>query len=130
MRTITSCISHQKIVYDQNKYLDIGGNIVERDPVEYPYSYDPYVLYKCGTYKETDTPYYSDRVRQWSEFNNALSQIGLKPYGAPYERMSWKNPKQVAQVMSILLKKKVECTAIMEGANYYNGSPYWIVYVR
>lgn len=132
MRTITSCISHQKTVYNSNEYLDIRGNIVDRNPVEYPYSYDPYVLYKCETYKETDTSYYSDRVQQWSkqEFNNALSQMGLKPYGAPYERMSWKNPEQVGQLMSILLKSKVECTAIMEGANYYNGYPYWIVYVR
>lgn len=134
MRTTKSCISGREIIYDERKYRDLEGNIVERNPKEHPYSYDPYVLYKSPDYKKTDCSYYSDRVMhccfEKAEIDNALNQMGLKSYGASWETMSWKNPEQVECFMSILLKKKVKCTAIMEGCNYGNGYPYWLVYIQ
>lgn len=134
MRTIKCPISRQQITYDEEKYLDLKGNIVKRNPVEYPYSYNPYVIYKADDYKESDLPYYNDRVIDSyytsQEIDNALSQMGLKRYGAHWERLSWTNPEQIGRFMSILMKKNVICTAIMQGCNYGNGNPYWLVYIR
>lgn len=56
--------------------------------------------------------------------------MGLKRYGAAWERLSWKDAEQVETFMSILLKEKVKCTAIMEGCNFCNGCIYWIVYIQ
>lgn len=134
MRKTKSSISGREIIFDEEKYIDLKGNIVERNPVEFPYTYEPYVIYKSPDYRENDCAYYSDRVMHCyfneDEIVNALSQMGLKPYGAEWERMSWKNPRHVEDFMSILLKKKVKCTAIMEGCNYGNGYPYWLAYIQ
>lgn len=135
-RTVKSNISGREISFNDSEYVDLNGNIVKRNRIEYPYSYDPYVIYKGSDFHKTDTPYYSDRIEHCyftaEEFENALSQAGLKRYGASWEsdRMSWKNSDHVTRLMSILLKKDVKCTAILEGCNYGNGYPYWLVYIR
>lgn len=134
MRTTKSSISGREISYDETKYLDLQGNIVERNPIEHPYQYDPYVIYKDSDFDGTENSYYSDRVMhcyfEKQEINDALDQMGLKPYGPSWETMSWKNPDQVGRFLSILLKKHMRCTAIMEGCNYANGYPYWIAYMQ
>lgn len=124
--------TRREIIY--SNYRDLEGNIVKRNREEYPYSYEPYVIYKNSDFKKTDTAYYSDRVEHCyftnDEIENALIQLGLQRYGSSCERMSWKNENHVTRLMSILLKKDVKCTAILEGCNYGNGYPYWLVYIQ
>lgn len=117
-----------------NLFLDIHGKPVKRTPWQFPYSYDPYVIFKSEFFTPKDNPYYHDRIEYCyysrEEQDNALEQIRLKRYGAEYERFSWKNPSHVENFLSILMNKAVRCTAITEGANYSTGYPYWIVYVQ
>lgn len=92
------------------------------------------MIYKDANFQKTDSPYYSDRIEYCyfsnEEFEKALCQIGLKRYGESMKRMSWKNHYNIKSLMSILLKKDVKCTAILEGCNYGNGYPYWIFYIQ
>jgi hypothetical protein len=37
-------------VHREERFLDINGKSVERNQEEYPYSYDPYVLWKDDAY--------------------------------------------------------------------------------
>lgn len=134
MRTVTNnfwCMEGE--TYDEKAYVDIEGKIVNRNPMEYPYSYNPFVIYKSNDYKNTDTPYYYDRILskfKKEDINNALDKIGLKMYGPEMIRMSWKNPYHVEQFVSILFKRTVKCTAIMEGCKFFDGYKYWIVYIQ
>lgn len=124
----------RRIVYDETKYRDLEGNIVERNPIEYPFSYEPYVLFKSLDYQKTDREFCSDLVEHFNfteqEIDSALNQMGFKNSGTSEKRISWKNPQQVERLMSILLKKNVKCTAIMEVCNCDHGYPYWIVYIQ
>ena len=43
-------------------FLDIYGKPVERTPWQFPYSYDPYVIYKSELFTPEDNAYDHDRI--------------------------------------------------------------------
>lgn len=123
----------------QKRYLDIEGNFVKKTQDEFPYSYDPYVIYYSHYFEKSDLVFLSDKINgscYASPFYNrivrcnALEKMGLKEFGTSFERISWRNPLQVQKYLSILMKKPVYVTAITEGAYGRNGNPYWIIYVK
>lgn len=128
--------SGEKRTYNKKKYQNLEGNFVEKNPIEAPYTYYPYVIYKSYEYnKESDFSIYSDLIMSciYSEekINKALNQINLKLYSDNNnELFSWKKPSHVELLVSALEKKEFKCTAILEGCNVANGRPYWIVYMR
>ncbi len=111
----------------RNKYLDLEGNVVERDPDSFPYSYDPYVIYKSPEHKKDDICYYHDRIVQ-CYYTNEEIESAKKSLGIEY--VHWKDPLEVGKFLSILMSKQLIVTAITEGANYGTGYPYWIIYVQ
>ena len=129
MRTVTNPFYCRKgTTYDENDYHDLDGNIVKNNPIEYPYSYDDYVIYRSPHYKKTDTIYYLGGGGGYSDKEiNVLSQMGLKPLGASCETLSYEDPKQVARFISIIMQKTVTCTAIVKGC-FGCGNPYYHVY--
>lgn len=132
MRTVTNPFYCMKgVEYDETKYCDLEGNIVENNPMEYPYSYDPYVIYKSSDYKPTDVPFHCWEVMYSikEEVDKALNQMGLKRFGPSWEHLSWEVPQQVERFMGILMKQNITCTAIVKCC-YGDGNPYWIVYLH
>ena len=110
-------------------FVDIYGFPVERDPINYPYSYDAFVIYMANDFNpNTDFRVYSDRVTNGhyseQELSEACSQVTDR------EEISWRDPDQVGKFMSILRKKNMQCTAITQCCNFLNGYPYWCVYLR
>ena len=99
------------------------------------------MLYKSKDFNPTDLSAYSDRVERFSftvketdkereiDFSELISQINLRTYGSS-NRFYWTNPEQVSQVMTLVMGKTVQCTAILEGCNVATGYPYWVVYVQ
>ncbi len=131
MRTVTNSFYCAKgVTYDETKYRDLNGNIVRNNPIEEPYGYDTYVIYKSPFFKKTDTEYCFGSCPCDSEENvNALSQMGLKLYGSPYERLCCENHQQVETFLSIIMGRKVKCTAITKGC-YGDGNPRYTAYIQ
>lgn len=124
MRTVTNSFYCMKGVrYDETKYRDLNGEIVENNPMEYPYSYDTYVIYKSPFFKKTDTKYYFGSGPGNSEKElNALKLMGIK-------RLSCENYSQVEIFLSIILERDVVCTAITKGC-FGGGNPNYTVYIK
>ena len=112
-------------------YVDITGSPVERDPLRYPYSYDPYVIYMADDFNpETDFGEYSDRIMNGFYSEQEISKARRQVTNDPNRNISWKDPEQVSKFMTILMRKSVKCTAIIQECNRSSGYPYWCVYLR
>lgn len=131
MRTVTNSFYCMKgVKYDETKYRDLDGNIVKVNPMEKPYSHDTYVIYKSPFFRKTDTEYcFGSGPHNSVETVNALNKMGLKLYGASYERLCCENPQQVETFLSIIMEKNVKCTAITKGCYGY-GNPRYTAYVQ
>ena len=140
MRTAKK-LSGRTIKYNEYRFVDINGIPVQRDPISFPYSFDPYVLYKSKDFNPTDLSAYSDRVERFSFTVKETDKEGeiyereidfaelISQYGST-NRFYWTNPEQVSLVMSLVMGKQVQCTAILEGCNVATGYPFWLVYVK
>jgi hypothetical protein len=107
-------------------YVDLDGNPVERNPEDWPYSYDAYVVYKSEEYQKTDRWTYSDRMSQWDrdKYDNAKKAVWPKnPCGQCFDG---KSPKDINKFLDICFGREVKLTAILKGCNVSNGYPYWI----
>lgn len=112
-------------------YVDINGRPVTRNPLRYPYSFDPYVIYKAEDFDpKIDSSVYSDRVTNLFYSKQEIYEARRQVTNDPYRDISWSNPEQVSKFMTILEKKSVRCTAIIQECNWSNGYPYWRVYLR
>ena len=95
------------------KDVDIHGEEVRRTKRDYPYSYDPYLIWGKPCKKEDGIKYnytYSDRLE------------GTR-YASYMER---KNPSFIKNALEKELKKEITVHAIAEGANQSNGYEYWV----
>jgi hypothetical protein len=106
-------------------YVDLDGRPVERTRNKYPYSYEPYVLWK-GDYKKTDHVVYSDRLMQWDydKFNKCC----MKVWNNEGQYFDNRKPNDIENFLSKYYDKEIKLTAIMEGCNVSNGYPYWIFF--
>lgn len=131
MRTVTNPFFCMKgVTYDETKYRDLNGNIVKVNPIENPYSYDTYVIYKSPFFRKTDTEYcFGSGPDNSIKTVNALNKMGLKLYGAFYEKLCCENPQQVETFLNIIMEKSVKCTAITKGC-YGDGNPCYTAYVQ
>lgn len=113
----------------ENGFVGINGEPVERTPVEYPYSYDPYVLHKSPDCDPRNSCIvYSDRMMQWN-YDKYMNCIKMMPEedqaGQMFHHASLRG---VSLFLSYYYVKVCNCTAILEGCNVSNGYPYWIFY--
>lgn len=106
----------QTYILDSNgqgkiNYVGIFGEPVEQTKAEFPYSYDPYLIYGRPVKKEEKLTFrYSDRIEEL--------RMG-----------SFMKAKDVSFVESILTKiyeEDIKIIAIAEGANKGNGYPYLV----
>lgn len=109
-----------------NEYLDLDGNPIERTPEKYPYSYEPYVQWKGDYDAEKSSSWFSDRLRRWD--SKKFDECCEKVWGKKTAYFRNGHPKYVEKFLSLYFEKKVKLTAILEGCNYGNGYPYWLLY--
>jgi len=104
-------------------FVDLDGNLVEKDKYNYQYSYDPYVVWK-NNYLPDSSMVYSDRLMQWDfrKFNKCCLQV----WNNEAQYFHSRQPKDIEKFLSLYFGKEIKLTVIMEGCNVSNGYPYWI----
>lgn len=121
-------MDNRKIMSNLFCFMNLKGNIVARNKIEYPYSYDPYVLHIDG-YEITDDCIYSDRLSQWN--HDKTKKLKEKHFGERCgDYFSKFKYNDIENFISDYLNKNIKLTAICEACNVSNGYPYWIFYFR
>ena len=95
-----------------------------RGPHEYPYSFDPYFLWKLPNYDE-GSQLYTDRMYQqdYEKMREAVSKAGAKV-------ASELTMGQSDIVAKHFLGPEYKCVAFATGCNVSNGYPYGILWVK
>lgn len=106
---------------------NIDGIPVKRTIQEYPYSYDPFLIWS-NNYHKDDHVLYSDRLYQWNfeKFNRCCYKV-WKNMGQWFDERS---PKSIEKFLSLYLEKPICLTGIEQGCNVSNGYPYWIFFYK
>jgi hypothetical protein len=103
-------------------YIGIDGKPVTRTKNEYPYSYDPFVVWEDNHGKSSVV--YSDRLYQWDyeKYNKCCQKV----WNNEGQYFSQRQPQDIEKFLTLYFNKPIKLTLIMEGCNVSNGYPYWI----
>lgn len=107
-------------------YRDINDNQVKKTKDNFPYEYEPFVIWKKECNENKRNVVYSDRLMQWDyeKFNNCCKIVWNNEEQMFYNR----TPESIEKFLSLYLDEEITLTVIMEGCNVSNGYPYWIFY--
>lgn len=108
-------------------YEDLNGKPVRRNPLDYPYQYDSYVIWKENYNPEKSKKVYSDRLFSWDsqKYNQCCQDV----FGNTGQGFDERNPIQVEQFLSKYFNVQIKLTAILKGCNWSTGFPiYEFVY--
>ncbi|MEK2647420.1 hypothetical protein [Bdellovibrio sp. BCCA] len=101
---------------------DLEVSSPPRSKWEYPYSYDPFVIWRSGTQAAQHTAY-SDRLQREDAFNEAAKVVMGNQSLAFGTDM---DPEIIEKVMQMYLKKpSLKIIRVVEYCNPSSGSPYW-----
>jgi hypothetical protein len=108
-------------------FIDRDGNMVKRNPIDYPYSFDAYVTWVCDGFREMkmNGNVYSDRLYQWdiSKFN----ELCMKYWGDQSQYFDNRNPSEVeAFLRDYLGKPELKLIMIEKLCNVSSGYPLWL----
>lgn len=106
------------------KFVDLDGKRIKKNPFDYPYNYDEYVLWKGDYNKEKSKVVYSDRLKEWDsdKFNKCCKKI----FGDTGQYFSNRKPEYIEKFLRLYFEKEIKLTAILEGCNQSSGYPVWI----
>jgi len=109
-----------------NIYYDLEGHPVKRTPIDHPYCYDEFVIYKSKDFDYHDNMDYSDRLLQWNR--DAFGKAATTVWPDKFESQSFSNrsPEDINRFLNLYFGKEVKLTAILQGCNCSSGYPYWI----
>lgn len=105
------------------QWVDIEGNPVEKNKLEYPYSYDAFVLYDNRNGNKSTGGVYSDRLMQWDY--NKFNRCCMEVWNNQGQYFNNRSPKDIEKFLSLYFGKQIEIIMIIEGCNVSNGYPYW-----
>lgn len=108
-------------------YVDMNGFPVERPKTQYPYSYDPFRIYKRN-WDSNDEVVYSDRLFQWD--SEKYERLTKEVFGNSGQYFTNRYPEEIEQFLQRYFNRRILLTGIMEGCNVGNGYPYWIFYYK
>lgn len=113
-----------RIYMSEHSEPDIQYSNPVKTKWDYPYSYDPILIYKSSNFKQ-DKSFYSDRLVLWDKKEN-LDILKKKYHLNDY---CWSNqPVEVLNnFISDFFEQKIEINRIIEMCNVSNGYPYWLI---
>lgn len=121
-------IARQKWIENEHgkDYLGLDGNPVSRIPCVYPDSYSEYVVYKSDEYKNTD--YIVSNFHLIRNNRKAFQRAIRKTWNSRDYKQSFHNkkPEEIEEFLNICLGASIKLTAVLQGCNINDGSPYWI----
>lgn len=108
------------------RIINLAGTPIKRTKNEYPYSYDPFLIWKGDYHKGVGSVVYSDRLMQWDykKFNKCCKKV----WGNEGQLFYNRKPEDIEKFLSLYWNKEIKLTAIEEGCNVSNGYPIWIFY--
>ena len=112
-----------------NHRMNIHGERVERTPREYPYSYDPFLVFKDPMWSDNDTVVYSDRLHEWDwqKYDRCCEEV----WNNRGQYFSGRTPVDIERFLQLYFDdSKLQLTGIEEGCNYANGYPFWVFYMK
>lgn len=105
--------------------VNIDGKPVERNKLDYPYSYSPYVVERVGDNEEYNSTVYSDRLFQWDY--KKFNRISQKHFNNESQSFSKRSLEKIESFLKDYFDNpKLKLIVIQEGCNVSNGYPYWI----
>lgn len=112
---------------DNGMAFNIRGELVERDIINYPSTYDTFATY-VDRYEKTDSAVYSDRLLDWDgiKFRKCVKEV----WGDERQLFTSSQPKDIEKFLSKYFDKDVVLTGIEQGINRSNGIPFCIFYYR
>ncbi|PFA29615.1 hypothetical protein CN384_07975 [Bacillus thuringiensis] len=114
------------VIFVNNGYVDINGNPVKKTKREYPYSYDPYVVWKKDYVEAKSHTVYSDRLLQWDY--KKFEECCMDVWGNHRQGFNGREPEDIERFLSRYFGEKVKLTVIMECCNVSSGYPIWVFY--
>lgn len=108
---------------------NILGKRVERTKGSYPYSYDPFAVYKSPDFDTRDSAIFSDRMREWDgiKYKRCVEETWPKDRRNFSACKSW----EIQKFLRLYLDKEdIELTGIEEACNFSSGYPYWVFYYK
>lgn len=104
--------------------IDEHGSPVERGKIDFPYSYDGFVVWRGGKNEDANSTVYSDRLNGWNrEKKDALL---LKHFGNTSDHYEQREPKRIeAFLRDFFDRPALKLVLIMEYCNIASGYPYW-----
>ena len=109
--------------------MNIHGERVERTPREYPYSYDPFQVFKDPAWTDRDAVVYSDRMHQWDW--EKYDRCSEKVWNDRRQSFSGREPAEIERFLQLYFEDPtLMLTGIEAGCNYSNGYPFWVFYMK
>lgn len=117
----------KNIIYSSNNNsayeITPDGKISERNSIDYPGSYDTFILYGKPNVK-TERYAYTDRLLQWDyEKNNSCC---MKVFGDKGQFWNLRSFKDIEKFLVLYLEEDIELVRVLQTCNHSNGYPIWI----
>lgn len=105
-------------------YVDMDGNPVERTPIDHPYTYDSFVVWRNGDKKEATGGVYTDRLLQWDwDKHNALCR---KHFGDEGQYWSDRDPELIEAFLRDWTENpNLRLIYVLQCCNQSSGFPLW-----
>lgn len=105
-------------------FVDLDDNIVDNNPINNPYSFDPYVLWKQeGVTSETKFKgtAWSDRLREW---NPEKYQVCKDEWLSGTENFGHQEPEAIENFLrEYFLNETIKLQFVIKGCNVATGFP-------
>lgn len=103
---------------------DEFGNPVQRTKIDYPYSYDGFVLHRLGENKEANGTVYSDRLYEWD--NKRYNTLRQKHFGDNSQYWGSSYPSLIEKFLQDYMDNQdLKLIIVMEHCNLATGYPVW-----
>lgn len=106
--------------------VGLDGEPVERNRLDYPYSYSTFVLWRSDLEVDVNktTTVYSDRLYTWDwiKFNSCCKKI----WGNESQCFDNRCSNDIERFLCMYLNKKVRLHMIAQGCNHSSGAPLWL----
>ncbi len=120
----------EKIIENKykNDYLDIDGNPVSRIPNIYPTFYSEFVVYKSPDFRKSDIA--TSNIDLINNNNKAFKFAVHKTWNCKIKKDLFRNKsfEDLQRFLDFYSKGRMKLTAVLQGCNVNDGSPYWIFY--
>lgn len=103
---------------------DCNGNPALRSKLEYPYTYDPFILHRFGENDEANGTAYTDRL--WQQDHKKYDRLCMKHFGDRGQYWDQRDPKKMEAFLKDWMDDpNLKLIFVEEHCNHSTGYPVW-----